>query len=75
MTMPVASQQKTRSISRFALRAVVILGFPILALSWFSIATTLRCESQAGAGNPPRIGVSLHGTLYFSAQIDDQMAA
>lgn len=58
------------------LELAIGIAFAVLALAFsnFEVATAYLCQGQGTAGNPPRIGVSRHGTLYFSAQIDDQTA-
>ena len=61
--------------SMLKLVAGVPLALGALAFSTFEVSTAYLCQGQAAAGNPPRIGVSMHGTLYFSAQIDDRTAS
>ena len=52
----------------------IIPAVAALAFSAFEISTAYLCRRRGAAGNSPRIGVSLHGLPYFSAQIDDRMA-
>lgn len=58
------------------LKLAIGIAFAVVALAFsnFEVATAYLCQGQGAAANSPRIGVSRHGTLYFSAQIDDQTA-
>lgn len=58
------------------LKLAIGIAFAVVALAFsnFEVATAYLCQGQGAAVNSPRIGVSRHGTLYFSAQIHDQTA-